>query len=83
MNFLWTTFTRFNPASDLVPRRVDLVHQHPAFTPPIVVDARMKPDYPEELFCDPETAAKVDARWKEYFPSGGVEMGDSDRGHLD
>ena len=43
----------------------------------------MKPTYPEELFCDELTAATVSQRWKEYFPSGGVEMGDSDRGHLD
>ena len=82
MNFLWTTFTRFDPASDLTARSVELVHHHPAFTPPIVIDARMKPDYPAELFCDPETAATVDRRWSEYFPDGGVEMGDSDRGHL-
>jgi hypothetical protein len=25
----------------------------------------------------------VSERWREYFPSGGVEMGDSERGHLD
>jgi len=82
MNFLWTTFTRFDPARDLVAAKVELVHNHAAFTPPIVIDARMKPDYPEELFCDPETGATVDRRWKEYFPAGGVEMGDSDLGHL-
>jgi 3-polyprenyl-4-hydroxybenzoate decarboxylase len=82
-NFLWTTFTRFDPAADFQARSVDLVHNHPAFTPPLVIDARMKPSYPEELFCDEETAATVDRRWSEYFPDGGVEMGDSDRGHLD
>jgi hypothetical protein len=48
-----------------------------------VIDARMRPEYPEELFCDPDTAKKVDERWKDYFPSGDVEMGDSDAGHLD
>ncbi len=36
-----------------------------------------------ELFCDPDTASKVDRRWREYFPDGGVQMGDSDRAHLD
>ncbi|MDG1049835.1 MAG: UbiD family decarboxylase [Planctomycetota bacterium] len=82
MNFLWTTFTRFDPARDLCAKEVKLVHHHPSFTPPIVIDARMKPDYPAELFCDPETAATVDRRWSEYFPGGGVEMGDSDLGHL-
>ncbi len=83
MNFLWTTFTRFNPARDMHAKSVDLIHHHTAFTPPIVIDSRMKPSYPEELFCDPDTAATVERRWSEYFPGGGVEMGDSDQGHLD
>ncbi|HMC82355.1 MAG TPA: hypothetical protein VKL61_03905, partial [Candidatus Polarisedimenticolia bacterium] len=81
--FLWSTFTRFEPAADLHDRAVTLLRNHPSFTPPVALDARMKPSYPEELFCDPETAAKVDGRWKEYFPAGGVAMGDSDRAHLD
>jgi UbiD family decarboxylase len=83
MNFLWTTFTRFDPARDVQAARIELVHAHPSFTPPVLIDARRKPGYPEELFCDPDTASVVDRRWKEYFPSGGVEMGDSDRAHLD
>ena len=83
INFLWTTFTRFEPAADLHGRQVSLIRSHPSFTPPVAIDARMKPWYPEELFCDPETAEKVTRRWKEYFPDGGVEMGDSDRAHLD
>jgi UbiD family decarboxylase len=82
-NFLWTTFTRFEPAADLHGRSVALVRHHPSFTPPVTIDARMKPSYPEELFCDPETAARVSRRWKEYFPGGGVAMGDSGRAHLD
>jgi hypothetical protein len=43
----------------------------------------MKPWYPAELFCGAEVARAVERRWKEYFPAGGVEMGDSGRGHLD
>jgi 3-polyprenyl-4-hydroxybenzoate decarboxylase len=82
-NFLWTVFTRFEPAADLHGRTVELVRHHASFTPPVGLDARMKPWYPEELFCDPETAALVERRWREYFPDGGVEMGDSDRAHLD
>jgi 3-polyprenyl-4-hydroxybenzoate decarboxylase len=82
-NFLWTTFTRFEPAADLHGRRVELIRHHPSFTPPVAIDARMKPWYPEELHCDRESAALVDRRWREYFPDGNVEMGDSDRGHLD
>ncbi len=82
-NFLWTTFTRFDPAGDVSSREIELVSNHPAHSPPILIDARMKPSYPEELFCDPDTARTVDRRWSEYFPRGGVEMGDSDRAHLD
>jgi 3-polyprenyl-4-hydroxybenzoate decarboxylase len=83
MNFLWTTFTRFEPAADLHGREIRLVRSHASFTPPVAIDARMKPSYPRELFCDPSTAALVTRRWAEYFPGGGVAMGDSDRGGLD
>ncbi|MFM1873059.1 MAG: hypothetical protein RL398_2481 [Planctomycetota bacterium] len=83
MNFLWTTFTRFEPAADLHARRAELVRNTAVYTPPVVIDARMKPSYPKELFCDPDTQKLVDRRWREYFPEGKVEMGDSDRAHLD
>ena len=83
MNFLWSTFTRFDPARDVHAARVDLEGAHPAFTPPLVIDARTKPGYPAELHCDPDTAATVTRRWREYFPERAVEMGDSERGHLD
>jgi UbiD family decarboxylase len=83
VNFLWTTFTRFEPAADIHAAEQRVVRNHLSYTAPIVIDARMKSPYPEELFCDEETAALVDRRWKEYFPEGDVEMGDSDRGHLD
>jgi UbiD family decarboxylase len=82
-NFLWTTFTRFEPAADLHARRVTLERHHASFEPPVAIDARMKPWYPEELFCDPDTSRLVERRWKEYFPAGGVAMGDSDRASLD
>ena len=81
-SFLWTTFTRFEPAAD-IHARYQVRRCHLCYEGPIVIDARMKPSYPRELVCDPETAAKVSRRWREYFPGSGVEMGDSDRGHLD
>ncbi|HJU43786.1 MAG TPA: UbiD family decarboxylase [Vicinamibacterales bacterium] len=83
MNFLWTTFTRFEPAADIYSASQRVVRHHVAYEPPVVIDARMKPWYPKELSCDPKTAATVTARWKEYFPHANVEMGDSERGHLD
>jgi 3-polyprenyl-4-hydroxybenzoate decarboxylase len=81
--FLWTTFTRFEPAADIHSSASEVVRNHLAHHPPVVIDARMKAGYPDELFCDPETASLVEGRWSEYFPAGGVEMGDSDVGHLD
>jgi 3-polyprenyl-4-hydroxybenzoate decarboxylase len=83
INFLWTTFTRFEPAADLHAAGRRLVRNHVAYTPPIVIDARLKPGFPEELACDAVTAATVSRRWKEYFPAGGVAMGDSDAASLD
>ncbi|HMB55406.1 MAG TPA: UbiD family decarboxylase [Thermoanaerobaculia bacterium] len=83
MNFLWTTFTRFEPAADVHARDRRLVRSHVAFEPPILIDARLKPGFPDELHCDEETAELVNRRWKEYFPGGGVEMGDAEKGHLD
>ena len=82
MNFLWTTFTRFEPAADIHARDMSLIRHHTSYTPPILIDARLKPGFPDELFCDEATAETVTRRWKEYFP-GGQEMGDSDRAHLD
>ncbi len=80
--FLWTTFTRFEPAADIYAGH-RVVRNHLSYRIPIVIDARMKTTYPDELFCDDETARRVSRRWKEYFPDGGVEMGDSDVAHLD
>lgn len=82
-NFLWTTFTRFDPAADLHGKSIDLLHSHVAFEAPLVIDARMRPGYPEELFCDEDTASKVSQDWATYFPGGKVQMGDSDQAHLD
>jgi UbiD family decarboxylase len=82
MNFLWTTFTRFEPAADLHAAARRVVRNHLSYQPPVLIDARMKPWFPDELFCDEETAATVSRRWKEYFPEGKVEMGDSGLGHL-
>lgn len=83
MNFLWTTFTRFEPAADIHAASQRVLRHHIAYEPPIVIDARMKPWYPKEVTCRADIAQRVTQRWKEYFPSGNVPMGDSERGHLD
>ncbi len=60
-----------------------VVRHHVVHEPPVLIDARRKPSLPRELACDPETAALVTRRWREYFPDGRVEMGDSESAHLD
>jgi len=81
INFLWTTFTRFEPAADVHAAAMRVVRNHLGYTAPILIDARLKPGFPAELFCDPETSRRVGERWREYFP-GGVEMGDSEQAGL-
>jgi len=83
MNFLWTTFTRFEPAADIYAAGRRIIRNHIAYTAPVVIDARMKPWYPKELTCREDVASLVSRRWREYFPSASVTMGDSERGHLD
>jgi UbiD family decarboxylase len=83
MNFLWTTFTRFEPAADIHAAERRIVRNHIAYSGPIAIDARLKPGFPKELVCDERTADTVTRRWKEYFPLRNVAMGDSDRASLD
>ncbi len=82
MNFLWTTFTRFEPGADIHAADRRIARNHIAYEPPIVIDARMKPWYPGEVRCSDPIARRVTDRWHEYFPLRKVEMGDSERGHL-
>jgi UbiD family decarboxylase len=66
-SFLWTTFTRFEPGADITAKDKSIIRNHVSYTPPIVIDARKKPNLPEELECDEATKKKVSLRWKEYF----------------
>ncbi len=80
-NFLWTTFTRLDPAQDLHAGSANIVNNHIAYELPIVLDARLPVGFPDELFADEETSELVSRRWNEYFPDG-QEMGDAAHGHL-
>lgn len=66
-SFLWTVFTRFDPAHDLYAKST-IVRNKIRYEGPLVVDARMKPFYPDEVETLPEISALVDKRWNEYFP---------------
>jgi UbiD family decarboxylase len=83
INFLWTTFTRFEPAADIHAADRRIARNHLAYRAPIVIDARLKPGFPKELRCRDDIAQLVTRRWNEYFPSRRVTMGDSERAHLD
>jgi hypothetical protein len=82
INFLWSTFTRFDPSRDVRAARTELAGTQPVHHPPLAIDARRKPGYPEELFCDEQTARLVDRRWTQYFDRR-VAMGDSGRASLE
>ena len=47
INFLWTTFTRFEPAADLYAAGKRIARNHVVFRAPIVIDARLKPGFPK------------------------------------
>lgn len=69
-DFLWTIFTRFEPAADITAKATTLRRFHVGFEGPVVIDCRMKPWYPDVVEADDETVALVDKRWGEYFPKG-------------
>ncbi len=83
MTFRCETFSRCEHAAYLHARATWRVRHQSAYTAPRVIDARMKPNYPDELFTDSKTQKTVDDRWREYFPDRSVAMGDSDQAHLD
>jgi UbiD family decarboxylase len=79
--FLWTVFTRFDPATDIKSGHTTVVHNHICHHFPIFIDARMKPSYPKVVETDPDTNKKVSDNWSAYFETP-VQMGDSHKAHL-
>ena len=69
-DFLWSTWTRFEPAADIYAAEMQVVRHHLAYKPPIVIDARKKPNLPDELIVRDDIRKLVDDRWREYFPKG-------------
>jgi len=66
--FLWATWTRFNPSTDVYAKNVEIKNNHIVYTAPIVIDARMKPWYPKEVEAREDIVKLVDNRWRNYFP---------------
>ena len=61
-NWIWSTFTRSNPAVDVFGIDSHTVDKHWGCNGSVVIDARVKPGHAPPLIEDPETTAKVDAR---------------------
>ncbi|WP_048602394.1 UbiD family decarboxylase [Rubeoparvulum massiliense] len=64
--FLWSVFTRFDPAYDIYARS-EIRRNKICYEGAIIIDARMKPFYPDTVETDPATKALVDERWNQYF----------------
>jgi 4-hydroxy-3-polyprenylbenzoate decarboxylase len=60
-DFLWVTFTRSNPASDVYGVGAFHHQKHWGCRGPLVIDARRKPHHAPPLESDPEVAKRVDA----------------------
>jgi hypothetical protein len=67
-SFLWTVFTRMEPASDIHAAETSLRRFHLVLSSPLVLDCRIKPWYPPVLEPLPETVKRVDALWPKIFP---------------
>lgn len=60
-NFLWVTFTRSNPATDIEGVGAEVVHKHWGCRGSLVIDARRKPHHAPPLLEDPAITRRVDA----------------------
>ena len=60
-NFLWVTFTRSNPATDIYGIRPEIHGRHWGCRSSLVIDARIKPFHAPPLIDDPVVERKIDA----------------------
>jgi len=60
-NFLWTVFTRSNPADDIHGIGASTIAKHWQCQGSLVIDARIKPHHAPPLIEDPEVTRKIDA----------------------
>src|SRR6267142_2247767 len=67
-DFLWATWTQFEPAADIHAAQTTVVRKHLSYGAPILIDARTKPGFPDELIVRDDIKERVDQRWREYFP---------------
>lgn len=71
-NFIWATFTRTNPASDLYGIAAFTEEKHWGCRGALVIDARIKPHHAPVLEEDPEISRRVDALATKGGPLSGI-----------
>lgn len=67
--FIWTFFTRFEPAADIHGKSTAVHRFHVGLQPPIAIDCRMKPWYTDVLEVDKETKERVDSIYSKIIPA--------------
>lgn len=67
--FLWSVFTRFEPAADIHARTASVNRFHVGLQPPITLDCRMKPWYTDVLEVDKATRELVDQKFSKIIPT--------------
>jgi len=73
-NFLWTTFTRSNPAADVHGVEAEIRHKHWGCRGPLVIDARLKPHHAPPVEEDPAVSAAVDELCRAGGPLAGLGL---------
>jgi 4-hydroxy-3-polyprenylbenzoate decarboxylase len=71
-NFLWTVFTKSNPATDVLGIEAFTVDKHWGCRGSLVIDARSKPHHAPPLVEDPDVTARVDALAARGGPLHGI-----------
>ncbi len=71
-NWIWATFTRANPATDLLGVRGAMFRKHFGCRGPVVLDARWKPHMAPPLVEDPAVTRRVDELASRGGPLAGL-----------
>lgn len=71
-NFVWTTFTRSNPAADIYGLAAATIARHWGCSGSLVIDARSKPHHAPPLLEDPTLVRKIEALAANNGPLAGL-----------
>lgn len=65
-NFLWSVFTKSDPAQDMYGLHEKVIHKHWQCEAPLIIDARTKPHHAPPLTMDPDAAKKANQILSKY-----------------